>query len=125
MDSVKIAKDNEKIMNKIAKIITGILALALIAGVIVFVVLKINNNQKTAKIWQKIVKNRWKIFNTTNFQQFQQPQQQQQIYIIYLIFVKNCLKLIEEAQEDKKELYKNALDLGLKAFTGEVGYNED
>lgn len=37
-------------MNKIAKIITGILALALIAGVIVFVVLKINNNQKTAKI---------------------------------------------------------------------------
>lgn len=37
-------------MNKIAKIITGILALALIAGVIVFVVLKINNNQKTANI---------------------------------------------------------------------------
>ena len=37
-------------MNKIAKIITGILALALIAGVIVFVVLKINSSQKTAKI---------------------------------------------------------------------------
>lgn len=37
-------------MNKIAKIITGILALALIAGVIVFVVLKINSSQKTANI---------------------------------------------------------------------------
>lgn len=37
-------------MNKIAKIITGILALALIAGVIIFVVLKINSSQKTANI---------------------------------------------------------------------------
>lgn len=50
MDFVKIAEDKEKIMNKIAKIITGILALALIAGVIVFVVLKINSSQKTANI---------------------------------------------------------------------------
>ena len=41
------------------------------------------------------------------------------------IFVKNMLKAIENANEDKKVIYKNALKIGLKAFIGEVGFNED
>ncbi len=41
------------------------------------------------------------------------------------IFVKNMLKAISEANEDKKESYEKALRLGLKAFIGEVSYNED
>ncbi|MBQ8533135.1 MAG: hypothetical protein IJ432_06910, partial [Clostridia bacterium] len=41
------------------------------------------------------------------------------------IFVKNMLKAIENADEDKKAIYKNALKIGLKAFIGEVGFNED
>lgn len=41
------------------------------------------------------------------------------------IFVKNMLKAIDSADDDKKALYKNALTIGLKAFLGEVGFNED
>lgn len=41
------------------------------------------------------------------------------------IFVKNMLKAIDSADEDSKALYKNALKIGLKAFSGEVGFNED
>ncbi len=41
------------------------------------------------------------------------------------IFVKNMLNAIDEAPKDEKESYKKALDLGLKAFIGEVSYNED
>lgn len=41
------------------------------------------------------------------------------------IFVKNMLKAINEASEDEKESYEKALKLGLKAFIGEVSYNED
>ncbi len=39
------------------------------------------------------------------------------------IFVKNMLLKIEQAKD--KELYKKALKIGLKAFNGEVNYNED
>lgn len=41
------------------------------------------------------------------------------------IFVKNMLNAIENADEDKKSEYYNALKLGLKAFSAEVSYNED
>lgn len=41
------------------------------------------------------------------------------------IFVKKMLKKIEECPETEKSLYNSALQLGLKAFSGEVKYNED
>lgn len=41
------------------------------------------------------------------------------------IFVKNMLGRIESAQETEKEMLKSALNLGLKAFAGEVSYDED
>lgn len=41
------------------------------------------------------------------------------------IFVKNMLKKIDAAPESEKELLKYALNLGVKAFTGEVTYDED
>lgn len=41
------------------------------------------------------------------------------------IFVKNMLAKIEAAQETEKELLRAALNLGIKAFTGEVSYDED
>lgn len=41
------------------------------------------------------------------------------------IFVKNMLSKIEAAQEDEKELLHSALNLGIKAFLGEVSYDED
>ena len=41
------------------------------------------------------------------------------------IFVKNMLKAIDEADEAEKNQYENALKIGLRAFSGEVNYNED
>ena len=41
------------------------------------------------------------------------------------IFVKKMLEKIELAAENEKQLYKNALKLGIKAFCTEVKYNED
>ena len=41
------------------------------------------------------------------------------------IFTKKMLRLIEQADEDKKELYQGAMILGLKAFEEEVNYVED
>lgn len=41
------------------------------------------------------------------------------------IFVKRMLEKLEVANENEKPLYKKALDLGLKAFAGEVKYDED
>ena len=41
------------------------------------------------------------------------------------IFVKNMLKKIEEAQDSEKPIFQKALSLGLKAFNGEVIWNED
>lgn len=42
------------------------------------------------------------------------------------IFVKNCLKRIAEtADEAEKEKLQQALELGLKAFVSEVGFDED
>ena len=41
------------------------------------------------------------------------------------IFVKNMLKKIEEAQDSEKIILRKALSLGLKAFKGEVSWNED
>lgn len=41
------------------------------------------------------------------------------------IFVKNMLSRIEQANESEKELLKSALNLGLKAFTAEVSYDEN
>lgn len=41
------------------------------------------------------------------------------------IFVKRMCEKIENADEDSKILYKKALNLGLKAFLGEVKYDED
>ena len=35
------------------------------------------------------------------------------------------LEKMETAGENEKENYKNALTLGIKAFIGEVRYNED
>lgn len=40
------------------------------------------------------------------------------------IFVKNMLKRIENAQDDQKQQLKDALNIGLKAFSGEVSYDE-
>lgn len=40
-------------------------------------------------------------------------------------FVKNMLTKINEADETEKERLKYALNLGLKAFSGEVSYDED
>lgn len=41
------------------------------------------------------------------------------------IFVKNMLDLIEQAENTEKEKLEYALNLGLKAFAGEVNYDED
>lgn len=41
------------------------------------------------------------------------------------MFVKKMLSKIESAEEDNKEIYKNALKLGIKAFVSEVKYSED
>lgn len=41
------------------------------------------------------------------------------------IFVKNMLSRIEQADDSEKELLKSALNLGLKAFTAEVSYDEN
>ena len=41
------------------------------------------------------------------------------------IFVKKMLEKMGNAPENEKFLYNNALQLGLKAFSGEVKYNED
>ena len=41
------------------------------------------------------------------------------------IFVKNMLVKIDAADESEKPKLKAALDLGLKAFSGEVTYDED
>lgn len=41
------------------------------------------------------------------------------------IFVKNMLKRIEDADTTEKEKLKYALNLGIKAFGGEVNYDED
>lgn len=41
------------------------------------------------------------------------------------IFVKNMLKAIDQAPTEEKETYKNALKIGLRAFSGEVNYNEN
>lgn len=41
------------------------------------------------------------------------------------VFVKNMLKKIESAIEPQKELLISALYIGIKAFSGEVSYNED
>lgn len=40
------------------------------------------------------------------------------------IFVKNMLKRIENAPDDQKQQLKDALNIGLKAFSGEVSYDE-
>ncbi len=40
------------------------------------------------------------------------------------VFIKNMLNKIESAAEEEKELLKYALNLGLKAFSGEVSYDE-
>lgn len=41
------------------------------------------------------------------------------------VFVKNMLAKIQNAQPDEKEKLKSALNIGLKAFCGEVSYDED
>lgn len=41
------------------------------------------------------------------------------------VFVKNMLTKIESADETEKEMLKYALTIGIKAFSGEVTYNED
>lgn len=41
------------------------------------------------------------------------------------IFVKNMLLKIENSYGEEKELLKSALNIGLKAFSGEVVYDED
>ncbi len=41
------------------------------------------------------------------------------------IFVKNMLSRIEAANDNEKQLLKSALNLGIKAFAGEVNYDED
>lgn len=41
------------------------------------------------------------------------------------IFVKKMLEKIENADDGDKEKYKKALKIGLKAFTGEVNFDED
>ncbi len=41
------------------------------------------------------------------------------------VFVKNMLKRLENADESEKELLTAALNIGLKAFSGEVNYDED
>ncbi len=41
------------------------------------------------------------------------------------IFVKNMLSRIESADGDQKQLLKNALNIGIKAFSGEVNYDEN
>lgn len=41
------------------------------------------------------------------------------------IFVKNMLNKIENANDDEKEMFKSAMNIGIKAFGGEVNYNED
>ena len=41
------------------------------------------------------------------------------------IFVKKMLEKIENADAEQKSVYQKALQLGLKAFSGEVKYNED
>ena len=41
------------------------------------------------------------------------------------VFVKNMLKRLENADEGEKELLTTALNIGLKAFSGEVNYDED
>ena len=41
------------------------------------------------------------------------------------IFVKNMLAKIDVADDSEKPKFKAALDLGLKAFSGEVAYDED
>lgn len=41
------------------------------------------------------------------------------------IFVKNMLKRIDKADDNEKELLKSALNLGLKAFSTEVTYDEN
>ncbi len=40
------------------------------------------------------------------------------------IFVKNMLSRIEAANDNEKQLLKSALNIGLKAFNGEVSYDE-
>ncbi|MBR6509842.1 MAG: DNA repair exonuclease [Clostridia bacterium] len=41
------------------------------------------------------------------------------------VFVRKMLEKLELCDENEKEKYKNALKIGLKAFSGEVGYIED
>ena len=41
------------------------------------------------------------------------------------IFVKNMLKKLEEAPEEEKTMIKSALYIGIKAFSGEVNYDEN
>lgn len=41
------------------------------------------------------------------------------------IFVKNMLTKIQNASEDQKQLLKDALNIGIKAFSGEVNYDEN
>ena len=41
------------------------------------------------------------------------------------IFVRKMLEKIENADEASKVIYEKALNLGLKAFSGEVKYDED
>lgn len=41
------------------------------------------------------------------------------------VFIKNMLNKINNADNAEKELLKSALNLGIKAFSGEVSYNED
>ena len=41
------------------------------------------------------------------------------------IFVKNMLAKIENASEEEKPLHKDALNIGIKAFSGEVNYDEN
>ena len=41
------------------------------------------------------------------------------------IFVKNMLKKLESATKEEKPLIKSALNIGIKAFSGEVNYDEN
>lgn len=64
-----------------------------------------------------------KVKNKTEFKiDFEQLAQEQSLKGV---FVKNMLAKIEAAQENEKALLKSALNLGIKAFAGEVSYDED
>ena len=41
------------------------------------------------------------------------------------VFVKKMLEKIDSADENDKKKYEYALNLGLKAFSGEVNFNEN